>query len=188
MTGESFAVDCRFRQTECHTCGKKGHTARVFRSGKGASKPPKQARRDKPGRQHQSHMLASEEDPAEDCMYILFNLTSDPCKPLSTTLTVNCVELPMQIDIGASVSVISEETFHLLWPATAALEVQRTGIKLRTYSGGELEVKGAIMVDVSYKGQESHLRLVVLSGNGPSPLGRLVGQDLMDHSWARCSW
>ncbi len=106
-------------------------------------------------------MLASEEDPAEDYTYTLLNLTSDPCKPLSTTLTVNRVELPMQIDTGASVSVISEETYHLIWPATAAPEVQKTGIKLRTYSGGELEVKGAIMVDVSYKGQESHLRLVL---------------------------
>ena len=45
-------------------------------------------------------------------------------------------------------------------------------IKLRTYTGEELEVCGAIPLRVSYQEKEKNLDLIVVKGTGPSLMGR----------------
>ena len=45
-------------------------------------------------------------------------------------------------------------------------------MKLKTYSGAPLEVKGRAQVEVRYQGQEASLPLLVVAGEGPSLLGQ----------------
>ena len=45
----------------------------------------------------------------------------------------------MEIDTGASVSLISEKTFDQVWTEK---ELKVSSVKLRTYTGQTLEVKG----------------------------------------------
>ena len=45
-------------------------------------------------------------------------------------------------------------------------------VKLKTYSGEQLTVKGMIEVEVQYADQQAQLQLVVARGNGPSLFGR----------------
>jgi hypothetical protein len=78
----------------------------------------------------------------------------------------------MEIDTGASVSIISEATYDKLWPKARAPALQDSTARLRTYTGEELRVLGTINVVVLAKGIEEHLPLVVVAGNGPSLLGR----------------
>ena len=88
------------------------------------------------------------------------------------TVGINQAKLQMDVDTGASVSIISMETYTQLWPEPQRPKLQRSTRKLRTYTGKELEVQGCLTVDVCYADQEQTLPLLVVAGNGPSLLGR----------------
>ena len=45
-------------------------------------------------------------------MYIV---TGTPVKPLLVTVSINNASVEMEVDTGASVSIISEETYNHLW-------------------------------------------------------------------------
>ena len=82
--------------------------------------------------------------------------------------------LIMEIDTGASLSIISEQMKEKPWPSKRLLP---TTAKLRTYSGEELPVKGTMKVKVLHKGHQNvELSLIVVNGQGPS----LLGRDWMD--------
>ena len=78
----------------------------------------------------------------------------------------------MELDTGASVSIVSEATFNRLWPQGEAPAMHESQVKLKTYSGEQLTVKGMIEVEVQYADQQAQLQLVVARGNGPSLFGR----------------
>ena len=78
----------------------------------------------------------------------------------------------MEIDTGSASTLISQATFPQLWPQGKSPSLLSTPIRLRTYSG-ELKVVGRAVVRVRYGGKEEReLGLVVVSGTGPSLLGR----------------
>ena len=89
--------------------------------------------------------------------------------PLKVCLQVDECEIPMEIDTGASMSIMSEDTYRKIWP-TRKLEV--SNVKLQTYSKEPLPVVGAQNVQVYYEGQSASLPLIVVKGDGPTLLGR----------------
>ena len=48
--------------------------------------------------------------------YSLHNLTGSAVQLLVVTVKVNNVDLKMELETGASVSIISEATYNQLWP------------------------------------------------------------------------
>ena len=79
----------------------------------------------------------------------------------------------MEVDTGASVSLISNETFTKLWPDEQGRpELQHSASRLRTYTRQEMEVQGSVTVKVTYGSQQETLPLLVVAGDGPSLLGR----------------
>ena len=78
----------------------------------------------------------------------------------------------MEVDTGASMSLISESTYLImnLWKVPPKL--QPTTIKLQTYSGQQLMILGALEVIVGYGEQRIIRSLLVVEGAGPSLLGR----------------
>ncbi len=74
-----------------------------------------------------------------------------------------------ELDTGASVSVISEETWK---NDLNEIKLQESDIKLTTYTGELLKVIGKVEVEVSYDKQSAQVPLHVLKGNGPSLMGR----------------
>ena len=74
-----------------------------------------------------------------------------------------------ELDTGASVSVVSEETWK---QDLNSMHLENSGIKLRTYTGELLNVIGKVDIEVSYEGQHARVPLHVLEGNGPSLMGR----------------
>ena len=89
-------------------------------------------------------------------------------KPYFIIMEVESRSLVMEIDTGASLSIISEQTKEKLWPSKRLLP---TTAKLRTYSGEELPVKGTMKVKVLHKGHQNvELSLIVVNGQGPSLL------------------
>ena len=87
-------------------------------------------------------------------------------------MQINGAELPMEVDTGASLTLISKATFDRLWDARVAPNLQSTSSKLRTYTGEDIEVLGVANVTVSFQEQFQQLQLLVVGGNGPSLLGR----------------
>ena len=67
----------------------------------------------------------------------------------------------MELDTGATLSLISSETYHRLW-----------NCNLKTYTGERLNVIGELEVTVTLESQRKPLKLLVVEGNGPSLFGR----------------
>ena len=57
----------------------------------------------------------------------------------------------MELDTGASASILSGETYERLWPKEKRPHLKHSSQKLNTYTGEILDVEGTIDVEVSYK-------------------------------------
>lgn len=155
--------DCRHKSTVCHSCKKRGHLARMCRT-RSASQGRHNSLRDRP---QKTHSVEAEE--AES--YTLYPVKSPRTPPIDVKVRVNNVDVMMELDTGASVTIISEQTYRKIWPQGAP-PLQPSTTRLRTYTGEELEVLGSIHTRVEYKGQRENLPLLVVGGGGPSLLGR----------------
>ena len=76
--------------------------------------------------------------------------------------TINDMHLPMELDIGASVSILSQEIVKKFLPLT---QVKRSGVIVNTYSGEHLKVIGEILAIVEYNGQLNLAVPLVVDGN-----------------------
>ena len=160
--GNHKAPSCPHKDKECHLCHKKGHLAKVCRS-KGKKQEP-------------THSLRDQESPTEELMeYVMVlhsNTNTTSNSPYRALINTNGNPLRMEIDTGASVSVISEETFHTIQRGEHPLQLKETSVQLRTYTGDVIPVRGSVLVPVEHNTQSLTLPLIVTEGSGPSLLGR----------------
>ena len=75
----------------------------------------------------------------------------------------------MELDTGAEVSIISEESRKVKFPEE---ELRPSDLKLKTYTNEPIKGAGTLEVKVQYENQFKELVLVVTAGNGQSLLGR----------------
>ena len=79
----------------------------------------------------------------------------------------------MEIDTGASYSLVSSDTFRSLWADPAARPpLTRSPRRLFTYMREEVPIDGVADVTVSYRNQTARLQLLVVDQSGPALLGR----------------
>ena len=191
--GSHSARTCRFKDYECNFCSKKGHIQRVCqtRLRQLNSKSPPVA--PKKGTQHRTHKVEEEteppattgvtgppttqETPPQQPLPVDYNVfvmgPDKTAEPYLTTVTINGATLKMEIDTGSAVTLVSQATFSKLWPDGNSPRLEGTAVRLKTYSGQELEVVGRAVVRVRCGGQVvEDLGLVVVGGGGPSLLGR----------------
>lgn len=67
----------------------------------------------------------------------------------------------MELDSGSAVAVMGEDEFRYYFPK---LKINKTYIRLKSYSNHLLQVIGCVNVDVGFKGQHRWLLLYVVSG------------------------
>ena len=91
---------------------------------------------------------------------------------MSFELTVNSATLSMEVDTGASVSLIRGNTYRSMWLAKKRPPLQPSIARLRIYLGELIQVLGTISVTVRYKDQVKKLSLLVVPTNGLSLFGR----------------
>ena len=149
---------CPFKQYDCHFSKKKGHLARVCRK-KGRSTPEK------------AHHVEGEETSKKGA-YDLYHVNSGKVKPLYVTVDVNGNPLSMELDTGASVSIASQSTFDSIRVGESMLELDKSTVRLQTYTGEQIKVQGSVMVQVRHNGQTVSLPLIITEGDGPTLLGR----------------
>nr|CAD7430641.1 unnamed protein product [Timema monikensis] len=77
----------------------------------------------------------------------------------------------MEVDTGAALTLISEETYKVLWPHQPKLE--SLDLDLRTWAADTpLRLLGSKSVEVQFKEKRATLTLALATGHGPSLLGR----------------
>ena len=119
----------------------------------------------------------------------MFRVSAWMSNPTYVDILAHRPTLKMELDTGASVSVISEATFHSTWREEEAPILQPSGVKIHTYTGEEINVVGRIQVVVEHNACNKELPLLVVQGEGPS----LMGRDWLKESWTgentqrRCS-
>ena len=102
--------------------------------------------------------------------YPLNQLTQNSgSKPIELNVDVLGKSISMELDTGAAVSLISEETYKKSFPDVS---LQELTVKLKSYSGEDIPVIGQMEVLVKYNHQEGNLPLLVVKGNGRSLFGR----------------
>ena len=162
--GKHIASQCCFRDYECHYCKKKGHLAAVCRKKKAKEKSDAVSSKD----QAQANVVGDEEESVD---YSLFKVTgSISNKPLLASILINGVSVEMEIDTGASVSLMGEDTYRLVQDPEKPL--QHSTAKLHTYTGEPIKVLGSTEVLVQHNGQSMMLPLIVMKGKSSPLLGR----------------
>uniref|UniRef100_A0A1X7T2A1 Reverse transcriptase domain-containing protein n=1 Tax=Amphimedon queenslandica TaxID=400682 RepID=A0A1X7T2A1_AMPQE len=119
--GYHYATKCKFIEADCRLCGKKGHYAGYVAVKK---------------RSHSSGRII---------------LKPRLGKPIVVSVSANKVDLSMELDTGASISIMI----------------------LTTHTGQKIKPVSAIDVDVRYQSQTATLPLVIDPGNRPTLLGLL---------------
>ena len=171
---------CKFKTATCHYCKKIGQLASVCRK---KARDQKSAAR--VGRESQNHQLeAAHADEPEDTEYTLYYSPTTRPKPIEVSVTLSTAETTMEVDTGATLSIMSEETYNRLWTPDARPPLLPSSAKLSTYTGEKISVIGTIKVHVSYQHQQHQLHLLIVPGTGPS----LLGRDWLQHirlDWAQ---
>ena len=164
--GKHLATSCHFKTEQCHVCGKIGHIARVCHN-----------RYQNSSKGHTANVVESQSaqpSTTDSTEYTLFPIDSSQSKttPWRTTLTLNGEEVEIEIDTGASVSLISQVAFDKLQSSVTLLPLKTEQIKLRTFIGEEIKVLGSTSVTAQSGEHSATLPLLVVKGNGPNLIGR----------------
>lgn len=106
--------------------------------------------------------------------YNLFNVSNPSTKipPYQEKFNVNGQNIDMEIDTGASLSVINRETYESLRQGNENLVLKESKVVLHTYTGKRVSPLGILEVTVKYGNQTHPLPLLVLAGTGPNLCGR----------------
>ena len=166
--GNHNARSCRFADATCHKCGKKGHIAPVCRS---AKKPQRSGPRKSKESPRTKYVATTEDDGSATDEFQLYTIGAKAAtRPIIVDVQINGKQLLMEVDTGAALSIISEQTWKTVLPGTT---LKKADIVLTTYTNERMTVMGELLVQVAYKQQCERLPIVVVTGDGPSLLGRL---------------
>ena len=160
--GSHKANSCTFKESTRHHCKKKGHLAKMCRNRRDPITTGKSTTKG-------MYQVTLDDDRTQDDFYRVHNLLGPLTNPIQVTVSIENQDVLMEVDTGASLSVISETTYKSL---SSVPPLQPTQAKLCTYTGESLGVLGSISVSVQHNEKQKQLSLLVVSGNGPSLLGR----------------
>ena len=153
---------CKHRSTECHSCGKLGHLSKMCHSKK------KKTNNSRP--QKVIHTVGT--DLTDDYQLYRIHSTQEgkaSSNPFVLRIQVDDQPIQMEIDTGASVSILSSATYKENF---SEKPLQASSVVLRTYAEDPLTNLGSLTVEVQHNARKMNLPLLVIEGNGPNLLGR----------------
>ena len=105
-----------------------------------------------------------------DNEFAIFNIGQTTPEPsIILPVEMNGVSVSMELDTGASLSILSKMLWKEKFPEA---ELLPSTVHLKTYTGEELKVLGQTHVDINYEGQNCKLPLQLVEGNEPALFGR----------------
>ena len=84
-----------------------------------------------------------------DSSYNLFTITAGGQNPILLQVTINQTPVQMELDTGASLSLINKQTFDVI-ADHSHITLRTTDVHLKTYTGEALEILGEADVTVNY--------------------------------------
>ena len=167
-----IAPKCRVdKEIVCRQCGEKGHIQKACRKQQKEPKKwhrPKSVRRIQEGDSDEGDSDGDLE--ADNTLYHVRSHVYSNTPPLTVKMEVDNCLVTMEIDTGASMTLMSENIFNRLWPGRS---LSTTKIRLCSYSKEPIPVVGCCNVNIAYKSQTAvNMPLIVVEGVGPSLLGR----------------
>ena len=86
------------------------------------------------------------------------------------------------MDTGSAVSIISEKKY---WALFCHLQLEKTRVKIHTYTGEDVKPERVIHTKANYKNYEVNLPLYVVKDSGRA----LFGQEWLSViNWPSCIW
>ena len=65
----------------------------------------------------------------------MFHTRANNSQPIQVTVKLNGIDATMEVDTGATLSVISEQTYKTLFTTASAPRVEASTVQLKTYTG-----------------------------------------------------
>ena len=109
----------------------------------------------------------------------IHSLSGEPL-PLKTKVFINGKPVEMDVDTGAAVSLMSENQQKALFPN---VPLRKSSLTFRTYTGENMNIRGEMNVEVKFESHTKTLSLVVVTGSGPT----LVGRNWIPYTSWNCS-
>ena len=150
--------NCRFKDASCHHCGQFGHIKPMCRR--------------RQGQTNAVYEQSDQEQPYVDTHFanvLTIEKYSKTSNPYKINLLVNNSNLSMEIDTGASVSLIP---YSLYLKHFSYLKLYKSNVNFRSFTGGVVKSSGKILVTVKHFDQTKRLWLHVLKASQFSLLGR----------------
>ena len=91
-------------------------------------------------------------------------------------MCIQGITLKFEVDKGAAITLISEETYRKHFTNTPLQEIS---LQLTTYTKDQLQVLGQVTIDVSYGTQNGRYTLYVVKGRDTS---------LLSYDWMKLDW
>lgn len=183
--GRHSPATCRFANETCHDCGKKGHIRRACRSkgnpvSGGSSSRRSEGQKSAREKSRKAHLIregeSSESDSEQDVYSLhsvcMFGQKNHKVPPIQRSVSINGAEVNFEVDTGCSVTVLSQKQYVTLRQLDVMPQLETCPMKLKTYTGEKLKVKGMAQVTVGHKGVSKMLPVIVVAGSGPNLLGR----------------
>ena len=158
--GNHAAKSCPFIDKECFYCYNKGHTSKVCR------------KRAKAIKVKVNNVVQTKENSTEvddDEFYDIYSLSMSRNPPLVVEAKINGTDVKMEVDTGASKSIINMETYNTTKRKCDSLTY--TNSKLRTYSGDLMKPEEMIEASFMYENQCLVVQFIVATTKGPNLLG-----------------
>jgi hypothetical protein len=92
--------------------------------------------------------------------------------PYRVNLSLNGEDVSMEVDTGASKTIISEITYKTLRERDSSVNIKHSNSQLRTYTGKIIPMLGTVAMTVKNKKQKYDLTAEVVQRNNPYLLGR----------------
>ena len=170
---------CPFATYSCRRCGKVGHLQKKCRS---TEKKKDSNAQVKPAAAIRNVCACQCKDGGEGSGAERGEQTWDPLnlfllekqsavEPIMVEVVMNGKPVRMEVDTGAAVTVMNSSSYGRV-KTPGAVELQRSDMKLKTYTGEVISPEGVGQVDVKYQDQQLALPITVVQGNVPNLMGR----------------
>ncbi|XP_058985915.1 uncharacterized protein K02A2.6 [Musca domestica] len=176
--GNHSADTCRFKNEQCFFCKKQGHIERACIT------KTKKKKTHHYQKHHRSSVNQVSDQKGGNKEYVL-TVSSQSTSSFVREINIYDRPVKMEIDSGASHSIMSQRRFveHF-----GKMRFEKSDIDLRTWGNDKkLSIVGKVLVPVSTAKFNGKLWLLVVSGDGPSLIGRNWFQDLGIQIMSSCN-